>query len=207
MKHPATRRLYDYWDTLRGARPAPERSEVEPSQIRGILGDTFILEAVNSATYRYRLAGTRLCALHCRELKGRNLLRGWRDDDHEAVATLLAAVSEDAAAAILGVTGHTEREHTIAMEMLFLPLHVAGEGCSRILGSCAPLESPYWAGMHPILSQSVKSVRLLWPDERPVFLQGGSRNRGLPFDEVGLPGVIGAGRQVGHLTVFEGGKQ
>lgn len=212
MKHQTTQRLYEYWDKLRGSRPAPDRSEVEPGQIRGILGDTFILEVIDPATYRYRLAGTRLCSLHCRELKSRNILRGWRNDDRQAIATLLAAVSDDAGAVVLGVTGFTEREQTVDMELLFLPLHVPGEGCSRILGSCVALQQPYWAGLHPILSQSVKSVRLIWPDERPSFLaaRAGGALASLPAigESKAHPASIAAemGRRVGHLRIFDGGK-
>ena len=44
MKHAATRDLYCYWDSLRGARTAPERVDIDPGAIRRILGDTFIVE-------------------------------------------------------------------------------------------------------------------------------------------------------------------
>ncbi|MHC5653000.1 PAS domain-containing protein [Stappia sp.] len=212
-----TQRLYAYWDGLRDERPAPDRNEIEPGQIRGLLGDTFILELVNRDTYRYRLAGTRLCSLHCRELKNRNILRGWSSEDHEALGTLLAAVTEDAAAAVLGIAGFTERKQAVEMEMLLLPLHIPGEGCSRVLGSCVALEQPYWAGMHPILSQTIKSVRLLWPDERPSFL--GMRTaqvataassvpqiRRAPLPASASPFPVAGARQVQHLTVIEGGK-
>lgn len=216
MKHPVTQRLYEYWDGLRDTRPAPDRSEIEPGRIRSVLGDTFILELVDRATYRYRLAGTRLCALHCRELKNRNILRGWSPEDHEALGTLLAAVTEDAAAAVIGVSGYTERKQSVDMEMLLLPLHIPGEGCSRVLGSCVALEQPYWAGMHPILSQTVKSVRLIWPDERPAFLSMRGNVATSPVPQLGrhssaiqaitpLP-VAANARQVQHLTVIEGGK-
>ncbi|NRG18121.1 PAS domain-containing protein [Rhizobiales bacterium] len=208
MKHSTTRSLYEYWDNLRGHRPAPDRSEVEPGQIRSLLGDTFILEVIDPVTYRFRLAGTRLCSLHCRELKSRNILRGWRGEDNQALATLLAAVSDDAGAAVLGVSGHTEREQTIDMEMLLLPLHVPGEGCSRVLGSCVALQQPYWAGLHPILSQSIKSVRLLWPNEKPAFLSSGltSSVPAAGEHQYAAAGVVPGGRQVGHLTVLDGGK-
>ncbi|MCA1300052.1 PAS domain-containing protein [Stappia indica] len=217
MKHPVTQRLYEYWDGLRGARPAPDRSEIEPGRIRNILGDTFILEVLGQDTYRFRLAGTRLCALHCRELKNRNILRGWSEEDHEALSTLLAATSEDAAAAVIGLTGYTERRQSVDMEMLLLPLHIPGEGCSRVLGSCVALEQPYWAGMHPILSQTIKSVRLLWPDERPAFLSTAAPQSRLPRSGI-VPAVTAAeaasamlptfgARQVQHLTVIDGGKQ
>jgi hypothetical protein len=92
MKHATTRTLYDYWSRLRGRRPAPERFEIEPGQIRHILGDTFILEAVDLQTYNFRLAGTRLCSAYCRELKGRNILDLWLGKDREAVGALLGAI-------------------------------------------------------------------------------------------------------------------
>lgn len=216
MKHPVTQRLYEYWDSLRGERPAPDRSEIEPGRIRAVLGDTFILELVDRDTYRFRLAGTRLCALHCRELKNRNILRGWSSEDREALATLLAAVTEDAAAAVIGVAGFTERKQSVDMEMLLLPLHIPGEGCSRVLGACVALEQPYWAGMHPILSQTIKSVRLIWPDERPTFLRPQARTATSPVPQFGrepaairssapLP-LLAEARRVQHLMVIEGGK-
>ncbi|WP_029058754.1 PAS domain-containing protein [Stappia stellulata] len=212
MKHPVTQRLYDYWDALRDGRPAPDRSEIEPGSIRSILGDTFILELVDPQTYRFRLAGTRLCALHCRELKNRNILRGWSEEDHEALATLLAAITEDAAAAVVGLSGFTERGQSVDMEMVLLPLHIPGEGCNRVLGACVALEQPYWAGMHPILSQTVKSVRLIWPDERPAFLSTNTARATSTVPNIGqTPGFVPAsiangGRQVQHLMVIDGGK-
>jgi hypothetical protein len=70
MKHPANRELYGYWNERRGDRLAPERADIEPSAIRQVLGDTFVLAADGIAHHPFRLAGTRLCALFGRELKG-----------------------------------------------------------------------------------------------------------------------------------------
>jgi len=211
MKNGVNRTLYRYWDELRGARPAPNRSEIDPGRIRSLLGDTFILESVDKDTYRYRLAGTRLCSVHCRELKGRNFLRGWNDEDRMAMATMLAAITEDAAAAVLGIDGHTERNHVLKMEMLLLPLEVPGEGRSRVLGASVPFERPYWVGMHPILHQSISSLRLIWPDERPYFLKGelSARPAIRPSLRPAQPPLVpdaAARRQVRHLTVYDGGK-
>ena len=60
MKHPSNRELFDYWNKRRGTRRAPERADIEPSGIRNILGDTFVLEGKEG--HRFRIAGTRLCA-------------------------------------------------------------------------------------------------------------------------------------------------
>ena len=67
MKHASTRAVFDYWNTRRGARPAPERADIDPVAIRHALGDTFMLAADFADELRFRLAGTRVCALFGRE--------------------------------------------------------------------------------------------------------------------------------------------
>ena len=44
MKHDTSRELFRYWDGIRRGQPAPKRSDIEPSDIRRVLADTFILE-------------------------------------------------------------------------------------------------------------------------------------------------------------------
>ncbi len=44
MRFENSKQLYSYWLNLKGDRKAPDRSEIEPSDIRSLLGDTFILE-------------------------------------------------------------------------------------------------------------------------------------------------------------------
>ena len=63
---------------MRGARSAPERSEIDPAAIRGVLADTFILEVDISRRYPVRIAGTRTNALFLRELKGGGFLDLWQ---------------------------------------------------------------------------------------------------------------------------------
>ncbi|MBB4301698.1 hypothetical protein GGD81_000715 [Rhodobium orientis] len=207
MKLAATRRLYDYWSRLRGDQPAPERRDIEPSDIREILGDTFILEAAGSQTYPFRLAGTRMCAAFCRELKEREFLRLWQGRDREAVATMLAAVTEDAAAAVFGFKGHTETGKSLNFELLLLPLRF-GEMTgtySRVLGTCTPVEQPYWLGIQPIMTQEIVSVRLIWPDEKPYFLRAADAID--DNDIVINPAVRGMLGRFGHLTLYQGGRQ
>lgn len=228
MKHASTRELYAYWQRLRGARPAPDRTEIEPSDIRRILGDTFILEAVSRHEYRFRLAGTRVCALYGRELKGKDFLSFWQGKDREAVATMLAAVSQDAAAAVFGMKGISAHERELPCEILLLPIRQKGEGWTRVLGSFLPMDDPYWIGIHPIMSQSISSLRLIWPDERPTFLLRGDQvgsGRSFASETKGSEpsprptSVFGstypstnpviadmASRRVGHLMVLDGGK-
>lgn len=217
MKHASTRQLYDYWQRLRGSRPAPDRTEIEPSDIRRILGDTFILEATADRDYRFRLAGTRVCALYGRELKSRSFLDLWTGKDRDTMATMLAAITQDAAAAVFGVAGRSAHERNLPCEVLMLPVRQRGEGWTRVIGSFVPMDDPYWIGIHPILSQSISSLRLIWPDERPHFMRPMS-----PADEQhdvdlrpiptarsvpqGLGAMARSSRRIGHLVVLDGGK-
>lgn len=213
MKHHVTRALHDYWDRLRGPRLAPDRGEIEPADIRGILGDTFILEVVeenDTPDFRFRLAGTRVCALYGRELKGRSFLPLWSPKrDRDTVRTLLEAVATDAAAAVVGIDAQTDHERVLACEVLLLPIR-QGQGYTRILGSLAPMETPYWIGIHPVMRQSVTSLRMIWPDERR-HLAG----RAVGDDVVALSerpvfapasAAAEASRRVRHLVVYDGGK-
>jgi hypothetical protein len=77
MKHPSIRQLFDHWNARRGRRAVPERSDIEPSAIRGVLADTFILSFQPCAGHPFRVAGTRVCALFGRELKGEPFTDLW----------------------------------------------------------------------------------------------------------------------------------
>ncbi len=223
MKHQATRDLYAYWQQLRRGRTAPDRSEIEPADIRHLLGHTFILEVVSRREFRFRLAGTRVCALFGREMKGKDYNDFWSKKDREAVQTMLSAITEDAAATVMGVVGKSDHGRELPMEALLLPLKQRNEGYTRILGSLVPMDDPFWIGVHPIMSQSVASLRLIWPDEKPIGLMHSADLpplrgiRGLPqvtrqtADPIfqGNGNVITANfsRQVQHLTVYNGGKE
>ncbi len=56
MKDAATRKLFDYWSRRRGRCWAPERSNIDPTDIRHVLGDTFMLTADFVDGIRFRLA-------------------------------------------------------------------------------------------------------------------------------------------------------
>jgi hypothetical protein len=208
MKHATTRELYDYWNRVRGGERAPLRSAIEPSDIRQILGEMFILEVGGRDNYFVRLAGTRVCALYCREIKGTNFLDLWSGEDRHAMATLAAAVSEDGAAAVVTVAAQTERTQEVLCEMILLPLrHGGGSRFDRMLGSCAVTDRPYWLGAEPVVRQRIASLRLIWPDEVPVFMRRQSDRADesmAPVPPVPLP--IAGSRRHGHLFVVDGGK-
>jgi hypothetical protein len=138
MKHPSTRALFEYWNRRRGRRLVPTRSDIDPADIRHVLGDTFMLVADFVDEIRFRLAGPRICALFARELKGEVFNNLWSDKSREHINALMTAVVNENDGFIAGALGHPEHGAAIDLELLLLPLAVDGPTRVRALGVLAP---------------------------------------------------------------------
>lgn len=215
MRKPSTRELFAYWNELRGARSAPERRDIDPTRIRHALANTFILEATEAGEFRFRLAGSHLCSAYCRELKGRSFARLWHARDRDAVETLIKAVTDDHAVALLTFSGSGQHAAQVSFETILLPLRHNGTTNTRIIGAITAMEEPYWLGMHPILEQRISGLRLIWPDDPSADLPGQDLSARIDADlgheaevvagELPDAGRPGTGRYA-HLSVIEGGK-
>lgn len=97
--------LFQYWNRLRDGRPAPRRTEVEPADIKALLADTFILEMDTRKEAVFRLAGTRLCAIYGRELKGFSFPSLWREKDQRLVARLVHGVFHQKSVVVISFEG------------------------------------------------------------------------------------------------------
>ena len=200
MQHKSSKRIYDYWNKVRDGRFAPNRFEIEPVMISDLLPDVFILECGNSSTYRFRLAGTRLCEALGHELRGRNLLDYWNADDREAVRNLLHNVAKDGAGAVMEFTCRNGDREYAAFEMVVLPLVHTGQTVSRMLGSVGALKQPYWIGSIELRQLSLTSFDLVWPDRQPAQL--------IALEEPPVPADRQTQSAQGvrpHLRVLEGG--
>jgi hypothetical protein len=168
MKNPSTRLVFDYWDTLRGERSAPERGEIEPGALRHALADTFVLENEPIGPV-FRLAGTRLCALFDRELRGRAFAALWPDVEAQGdMRRLVQTVMDETAGAVAGLTAQTQNGATVHLELLLLPLRYRGRTHARILGALSPALSPEWLGLDTLDSMRMISLRMIWPDARTL---------------------------------------
>ena len=162
MKHPTNRALFEHWNDRRGERLAPERAEIDPSAIRSILGDTFVLEIGRDGAI-FRLAGTRLCALFARELKGDNFLKLWQRSGQDAVRELIAVVTEEKVGVVASVTGSTSDDMLlpVGLEMMLLPFAFDTPSEARMIGALAPMSIPYWLGAKAIGPLSLGMFRHL----------------------------------------------
>jgi hypothetical protein len=164
MKHASTRALYSYWNERRGNRPAPARADIDPAAIRHALGDTFMLAADFVDELRFRLAGTRVCALFCHEIKGETFSALWGETSHKGMENLLALVTHETRGAVAGVTGRAADGAEVDLEILLLPLAHIGHARIRALGVLAPVFPPYWLGEKPVVELELGTMRHIGPE-------------------------------------------
>jgi hypothetical protein len=209
MKHSASVDLFQYWDRLRAGRVAPRRTEIEPADIKSLLADTFILEKDSRGEAVFRLAGTRLCAIFGRELKGFSFPSLWTAKDQRLVARLASSAFHPGNVIVITFQGLSTQQRRNAFELLLLPLDSADES-PRMLGIATADTKPFWLGADPLVECVVETIRIVDPDREPLFL----KNR----PAVAVPSIVPSadvlmetsptrnGRRIRHLVVLDGGR-
>ena len=217
MQKASTKTLYDYWNSIRGSRSAPERKDIDPTRIRDALANTFILELDEAEKFSFRLAGSHLCSSYCRELKGRSFSGLWHERDSDAMDTLIRAVTEDHAVALVTFQGTTAIHTKVTFEMILMPLRHNGSTHTRLLGAMTAIDEPYWLGVQPIMEQRISGLRLIWPDD--IALEDKVREvstkivnetpYGTSATPMAMPAVVygRSARRYAHLAVLDGGRQ
>lgn len=210
MNQDGSVKLFQYWNRLRDGRPAPKRTEIEPADIKGLLGDTFILESDSRGEAVFRLAGTRLCAIYGRELKGFAFSSLWGQKDSRVISRLVQNVFMEKGVLVITFQGISRSERQIGIELLILPLE-GGEENRRALGVASTDMKPFWLGADPIVAAKLETVRVVDPEREPLFLA----NRPaiavpeLAPSDLSFAGDVGlqdGGRRIRHLVLLPGGR-
>lgn len=204
MKQTTTKTLYGYWDAMRGTRAAPRRFEIEPARIADILSDTLILEKSPEQTFRYRLAGTRICETFGQELRGSEFLDGWNEEDTATLERHFSVISRQAGVGVLLIEAATAAGRTVTLEVLLLPLMHMRETVDRILGSIVAIERPDWLGHEPLVERRLLSSDIIWPAGRQPAAPEAPRQQQTPFlPHVHNSRIVRSDRR--QFRVFEGG--
>jgi hypothetical protein len=208
MRSKTTIEVYAYWDELRGHRDVPARGQIEPADIRHILPDLFILEKTPRGEIRFRLAGTRICALFARELRGTRFDALWLGEQTTRLERIASDVMARRAPVVLTAAAIAGTVDDLPTELVLLPLKSPDGSVDRIIGALVPLSRPHWLGATPVNFLDLGGIRVLDIEKASPFLQ----NR----PEIPLPanprsvadnGLAGAIRRVLHLRVLEGGRR
>jgi hypothetical protein len=161
VKLAATMELYAYWNRLRGARSAPERNDVDPGAIRGVLADTFMLDFDEKRGFPFRIAGSRANAIFLKELRGLSFLELWRDADRGELDSVLHCVAGEAQAFLIGAEARPPGLGSVDIEAILLPLRHHGLTHSRVLGGFAIHGAPAWMGLMGAGPITLTSLRAL----------------------------------------------
>jgi hypothetical protein len=162
MKHPSSREYFAYWNDKRGAAPAPDRSDIEPSALRDLLADIFVLSCDRDAGFPFRMAGTRICALFGRDVKDTSFAALFDTEGRREIEEIVAAVAEETLPAIAGLTATAQDGSLTHLELLLLPFMTRAHTPISLTGLLAPFETD-----HGVLGQlSLTSWRYLHRPEK-----------------------------------------
>ena len=161
MKLAVTMELHAYWNRLRGARSAPERNDVDPGAIRGVLADTFVLDFNDQRGFPFRIAGSRANALFLKQLRGLSFLELWRDADRQELDSILHCVADETQPFLIGAEARPAGLETMDIEIILLPLRHHGLTHSRVLGGLAVRAAPEWMGLTRAGPIALTSLRAL----------------------------------------------
>lgn len=217
MKNQNTRLLYQYWLSRRAGRSAPQRADINPTDVQHLLSDSFILQADAGRMPSYRLAGTRAGALFGQELRNQPFLYLWAPIHRNSLSSALDIVISDALCVLIGWKGRTNDGHSITGETLLAPLTLTDNGrIERILGIVTTHTTPFWLGRSPVAELDLTTMRIMDPqrDESGGLATGQIHAQSLADAPIGTGQRKSADvihmrstRQVAHLAVFEGGRR
>jgi hypothetical protein len=197
--------LYAYWNDVRGERIAPRRFDVEPSQIGGVLSETFILDCSDGTSPGFRLAGTKICENFGREFRGDLFHDLFRAEDRAAVGRHLTDVREQGAVLVLHATAELDSFRRASFEILVMPLVHSGSSISRMLGAVVAIDPPTWLGTERLPPLRMVSHEQIWPDGRPFAVMEKFRNAPALIPELSGARLVRIKRR--SFRVLDGGLQ
>lgn len=180
MRQRTSAALYAYWNEVRQGRIAPRRFDIEPARISELLPDTFMLEQDPSGTFKYRLAGTHICAFFQSEFRGRNFLADWTAADRETIERHLSDITLRGGVGLFTIEFQADNNEVALFEMIILPLVHMQDSINRYLGAISPINKPMWMNRVAPITQRLVRNEIIWPEGRPHVLAERAR-RQVPF--------------------------
>ena len=204
MQQRTSKILYSYWNDVRGTRLAPKRFEIEPARIAPILPDTFILERLSAQSYRFRLAGTRICEQFCYELRGTDFLDLWDGEDISRVCDQLATLAQLGGVGVLQFKAETRLKSHVSFEAILLPLLHTQQTVTRYLGAMSTSDQPAWLGVERFARLRLLDHDIIWPDRHDENKAGPTQDQPLAIGQPAASRVVSINRR--HFRVYDGGR-
>lgn len=168
MRQTTSTEIFTYWERIRGDADAPMRNMIQPSAVSHILPELFILENTANNNPRFRLAGTAICNLMGREIRGEDFAALWAGSQQDDPVRIAAGVMTHVVPALINATGYCISGRSMAFEVVLMPLRTSGNTCERLLGCLTPAGHSAWLGNERLEFLALDRSRLLY--DRPARL-------------------------------------
>jgi hypothetical protein len=163
--HPGSRKLFCHWEALRAERPCPTREEFSPADVRDIMADLVVLERDHMRkSFRYRLAGTRVCDLHKANLTGADALAGWDVFEKDLINRHLVQTAVNFQPTLLRTRLTTDTRQQVAVEFIGLPVRMRGSERIEIMGGVFPFRPAQNLGHNGIAARELLAIRSVWTE-------------------------------------------
>jgi len=134
IAHPSLRQLFDYWNEQRGTRAMPSRADIDPLDMRYVIGNVILVDVLDGdpPQFRIRLHGTNLSERVRFDLTGKMLDEMPQPEFRELTRQSFTRVWRTREPL------HAHRDRVLdnrrrAYETIILPLSSDGERVDRIL--------------------------------------------------------------------------
>jgi len=135
FQEPVLRDLLGYWNKCRGARAAPARSDIDATEMPGLLPYTFVIDVMESPRdFRFRIAGTHIRDALGEEITGKHIGEVFPPDFGAEVHEIWSRVVADRRPVRgTGDLWIPDREY-VKWEGLAMPLSSDGDSVKMLLG-------------------------------------------------------------------------
>jgi hypothetical protein len=163
--HPGSRKLFVHWETARAERAYPTREEFALTPVRDLMSDMVIIEKdYLRQSYKFRLVGTRVCALFGRNITGGNVLEGWDGFEGDVIAKHLDLALRDHQPVLIRMRFITDTRLQLAAELIALPIQVRESNRVQLIGGLFPFRDPKGVGHSSIVARELVSARAIWTE-------------------------------------------
>lgn len=167
LLHPGSRKLFSHWEALRAERPYPAREDFSFAGIKEWIPDMVVVERdAFRDTFRYRLAGGRVCALFCDNLTGQNILSPWQGPDRKALQQHLEIAIGEFQPVVIRMKLITDNDQVVAAELMLLPVQARESQNIQLIGGLFTFRSLKNLSHKCIVRHELVSARSIWTEFR-----------------------------------------
>ena len=175
MRHMQTQTLLNYWRRMRGEQLAPAKTSIVPRDIKKHLAFTFLLRSEGHDRFSFVLAGTGVCDLFGRELRGSSFGHLFAETSRDGATTSLVRTAHLSVPTVAACVAETADGRPLNAEILLLPFADERGETTYILGhfqSLEPLSRLY--GRHLVRMRMGASAILT--GDTPAVAEPGARD-------------------------------